>query len=188
MRCAHIIRSRGFTLLEMLVVLALVAAGMLATHSWLLPTLQKNRLQGAATQLLRALNLARSEAILRGEPVSLCPSRMHETGLPVCEGSYEQGWMLFTNPDRNGEFDSTSDEILQVYAPLRRGVTLTNRSGSRAVREAIHYLPSGAAHRNHTLMFCSDSAKKWGDISIVLNVVGRPRVQRRWGQCPETAA
>lgn len=181
-------RQRGLTLLEMLVVLVIIAIGALAADQWLLPSLQKNRVQASATRLLGALNLARSESILRNQPVSVCPSSAHATGVAGCSGRYADGWMVFANPDRDSDFDEGVDRVLRVYRPLPGGVGLTNRSGLRDATDVVHYLPSGQANRNLTLMFCSRFVPDMGDVSIVLNIVGRPRLQRGWGECPGVAA
>lgn len=174
----------GLTLLEMLVVLVIAAIGALAADNWMMPSLQKNRVQASATRLLGALNLARSESILRNQPVSVCPSTTHATGTAGCSGRYTDGWMVFANADRDGDFDAGVDQVLRVYGSLPTGIGLTNRSGSRDADDIVHYLPSGQANRNQTLMFCSRLVPGMGDISIVLNIVGRPRLQRGWGECP----
>ena len=145
-------------------------------------------MSSAAVQFLAALNVARSEAILRSVPVSLCPSRMHETGTERCEGTFEQGWIVFANPGRDNTFDSGSDSVLRVGHPLTAGVTLSNRAGSQRARQVIHFLPTGTSHRNRTLMFCSLAARDMGDVSIVMNIVGRPRLERNWGVCPGASA
>lgn len=179
---------RGYTLIEMLVVLALVAIATTMASASFQSHFQKARLRDSASALLDALNFARSEAILRNMPVTLCPSSMHTSGKPVCEGEYSKGWILFSNQDKDRTVDAGEDEVLQVYAALPASVGLTNKAGTSDVTNAIHYLPNGSSRRNQTLKLCSTQLPSLGSLSVILNIVGRPRVQAGWGACPAGAA
>lgn len=181
-------RAAGFTLLELLLVFAVVAVSVSVASAAYSPLLQKNRLQASAQQLLRALNLARSEAILRNSPVSVCPSDMHATGQPGCSGDFSGGWIVFSNADKDRVVDAQVDQVVQVYTALHRSIGLTNRAGTRPVSETIHYLPDGSSHRNQTLLLCSKLRPVQKGLSIVLNIVGRPRLESGWGTCPEVSA
>jgi Tfp pilus assembly protein FimT len=101
-----------------------------------------------------------------------------------CAGQYADGWIVFTNRDRDGEFDSGSDEVLRVFQPVQAGYTVSNLTGTRAMRELITYLPDGSSRRNQTLLLCAPGPQAVESWSVVLNSTGRPRVSRGDGQCP----
>ncbi|MFK7976313.1 MAG: GspH/FimT family pseudopilin [Halioglobus sp.] len=175
----------GFTLIEMLIVVAVVAIGLsLAAPSWH-ALVQKNQLRQSAAHLLDSVVAARSEAVLRNLPVTLCPSAMHESGEPECDGHYGDGWIVFANADKDREVDADEDEVLHVYPPLPSSIGLTNKAGTANISAAIHYLPDGSSRRNMTLMLCSIRLPSLSSLSLVLNIVGRPRMQAGWGECPE---
>ena len=175
--------SVGFTLIELLVVLVVLA--LLLTLG--LPSMQqlvhKNRLRAEAGRLLAAINFTRSEAVLRNAPVSICPSSMSSTGEPLCAGVYADGWIVFSNADRDRVVDMGSDQVLRVFAGLPDGYSLTNRSGTRLLTDLISYLPDGSSRKNRTLLICSPPGLAVAPLGIVINIIGRPRLARDWGQC-----
>jgi type IV fimbrial biogenesis protein FimT len=140
-----------------------------------------NRLRTEVRRLHAAIYLVRSEAILRNMPVLMCPSPMASTGERVCSGIFSEGWIIFPDRDRDRHPDE-SEELIRVSGALPEGFTLTNRKGTRHAEEFITYLPDGTSHRNRTLMLCSANPDmpSW---SVVMNIVGRPRVARDWGDC-----
>ena len=175
--------ARGFTLVELMVVLVVLAATLTASLPAMQRLLQNNQVRVQASRVLGAINLARSEAVMRNTPVSICPSSMAFTGEAVCAGVYSDGWIVFSNPDRDRLVDSGTDAVLRVFAGLPQGFTLTNRAGTRAAFELINYLPDGSSHSNRTLHLCSPSEATVRALSIVINIVGRPRIAGDWGKC-----
>jgi type IV fimbrial biogenesis protein FimT len=114
-------RSRGFTLHETLVALTIVSllgVGMLAFGRLLRST-------HATTQvntLIANLYFARSEAIKRGLPVTVCKS---DSGVACSEDSaWQDGWIIITDENGNGERDG-DDQVLRVGPKLEGGTTLT---------------------------------------------------------------
>lgn len=176
--------SEGFTLVEMLLVVTVVTVTATLASATFHSLVHKSYLRDSAASLLAAINLARSEAILRNVPVTLCPSAMHRSGEPVCEGQYADGWIVFANQDKDRQIDEGVDQILQVYPALSDSISLTNKAGTSPVTSAIHYLPDGSSRRPQTLMLCSRPLPSLRSVSVVLNIVGRPRVQVGWGECP----
>ena len=175
--------ARGFTLVELMVVLVVLAATLTASLPAMQRVLLNNQMRMQAGRVLVAINLARSEAVMRNTPVSICPSPMAFTGEAVCSGVYSEGWIVFSNPDRDRVVDAGADAVLRVFAGLPQGFTLTNRAGTRAAFELINYLPDGSSHSNRTLQLCSPSDAVEQSLSIVINIVGRPRIARDWGEC-----
>ncbi len=74
--------------------------------------LREGELTSRANSVVVALQLARSEAISRGRPVTACPS----TDGSTCSGSnWADGWLVFTDTANLGSVDGgAGDEILRV--------------------------------------------------------------------------
>jgi type IV fimbrial biogenesis protein FimT len=174
----------GFTLIEVLIVLVVLATILSIGTPQMQRQLHSNRLHAETSRFLGAINLARSEAVMRNLPVSICPSAMARTGSPDCFGSYADGWIVFANADKDKVVDSGIDEVIQVFEGLPSGFKLTNRAGDREASNLISYLPDGSSHSNRTLMFCPPVQSAVESLSIVLNIVGRARLVEGWGQCP----
>jgi type IV fimbrial biogenesis protein FimT len=94
-------RSRGFTLMELMLVIAL-AAIILAIGAPNFNEFRRNsRLTGAANNFLGAIQTARTEAIKRQVSVSICPSDNAEAGdAATCnaDGLF-RGWIVFVDPN-----------------------------------------------------------------------------------------
>ena len=116
--------------------------------------------------------------------MSLCPSRMAGAGPAGCAGRYADGWIMFTNRDRDGQVDEDTDQIIRAFTSLPAGYALTNRAGTRAAAELITYLPDGSSRRALTLLLCPPPGIHLQPWSVVLNIVGRARAGRGEGQCP----
>ena len=117
-------RFRGLTLIELMIVLMVIAITLALSASLMQDLLHGNRLRSESIRFLRAINLARSEAVMRNSPVSICPSAMAVTGKAECSGTYVDGWIVFANADKDKVVDAGTDEVLQVFAVSYTHLTL----------------------------------------------------------------
>ncbi|MAC35404.1 MAG: hypothetical protein CME38_17665 [Haliea sp.] len=173
---------RGLTLLELLVVLAVLAvlAALMVPGFQTLRQAVSIRLE--AGRLLQAVSLARSEAMFRGEAVTLCPTAPDPAGdTEHCRGTYSQGWMLYANPGALAQ-PVTAEQILQRW-PGRPNLTIVNRAGTQLLDARVSWRADGTARRNLTFMVCSRQKPSLASWSLVLNRLGRPRLARGWGDC-----
>ena len=120
MRTRDISTRRGFTIVEVLVVIALIAVITgLAVPSFA-------RLSSAAaissgvSQFMTDMRFARSEAVRRGGGVILCLSDAPESPTAGCAATpgsqgWASGWIVFHDRDGNA-VRSTDDELLRVQA------------------------------------------------------------------------
>ncbi|MEZ5572001.1 MAG: GspH/FimT family pseudopilin [Halioglobus sp.] len=174
----------GFTLIELMIVLVVLAIMISVSAPLMQDLVHSNQLRSEASRFLGAINLARSEAVMRNQPVSICPSAMAITGAPECSGNYADGWIVFANADRDKVVDLATDQVLQVFEGIPSGYRLTNRSGTRDAFELINYLPDGSSPSNRTLLFCPPPGAAVPNLSVVINIVGRARLVGGWGECP----
>jgi type IV fimbrial biogenesis protein FimT len=126
-------KERGFTLIEAM--LALVVLGILGAIA--VPTFRQftsnTRVSAATNGLASALARARSEALLRGVPVSVCSG--DQTG---CSAGWTQGWIVFIDTAIAGQVDPPDDTILQAWPSP--GATISIDAGPS---NYIQYDPRG---------------------------------------------
>lgn len=92
-------RSRGFTLIELMITLVLAAIILTLAVPGFQDIIRNNRAATQANELVTALGLARSEAVKRGARVSLCPSADQAS----CTGGtdWSGGWIVFRDTAAN---------------------------------------------------------------------------------------
>lgn len=91
---------RGFTLVELVVTLAVAALLLTLALPSFAELLRRNRLATANNELVTALHVARAEALRRGRPVSVCASSNQRS----CAGStdWTTGWVVFEDNAATG--------------------------------------------------------------------------------------
>lgn len=113
--------SKGFTLLELMVTVAVMAIMAALAFPSFQGTLRSNRMATTSNELIAALSLARSEAIKNTRGAGVCASSVGTS----CDGaSWAGGWMVFGDTNRNGSFD-TNEPVLRVAEgrPRLQGVS-----------------------------------------------------------------
>lgn len=165
--------SSGFTLIELMVTLAVVT--ILATVA--IPAYQhmirSNRLTGQANTLMTAIFLARSEAIKRSRTVTVCASSDQAT----CTGNWEQGWIVFVPTDQTAPSTAPSaGSIMQVQQALGGGNTVSaTDSGSGTLSSYIDYTSTGTSNTYGYFKLC-DSQASVPALAVQISVTGRPQV------------
>ncbi len=170
--------GKGFTLIELMVTLAVAAILLTVGVPSFRATVENNRLTIAANELVSALNLARSEAIKRGVRVTVCKSADGATC--TTSGDWEKGWIVFTDIDNNAAYDSDTEMLLRTYEGVKGQVTLV---GNTNVSDYVSYVASGRSaltgggFQAGTIKVCDDRTGNVGK-KVVLSSTGRLRVER----------
>lgn len=153
--------KRGFTLIEVMVTLAVL--GILLSIA--VPSYQNlvvnNRMAAQANDLISALSLARSEAVKRAANVTVCAS----SNGTACTGTWEQGWIV----------RDAAGNVLRVFPALSGASTLT---GSVNVASQVVFNAAGATTlaANATLTLCPPSPPVVQGRVVQIERSGRPRV------------
>ncbi len=135
--------------------------------------LQDNRNITQMNKVVRDLYLARSEAIKRGEMVTLCKS---SSGTACTAASaWHEGWIVFV--DRDEDHTLGGDEpVLRVEAAF--GVEPTLKLNAFGSTNYISYQPSGITSTNGTFSFC-DARGAAKARSVIYYKSGRVRSAKR---------
>lgn len=100
----------GFTLVEMMIALILLSIVMAIGIPSLGQMIRNNQMTTQGNNVLGALQLARSEALRRGQPVAACGSG---DGV-ACDGQWGQGWIVYANPGAANTGPGGVNEVIRV--------------------------------------------------------------------------
>jgi type IV fimbrial biogenesis protein FimT len=168
--------QHGISLVELLGTLSIVAIVNALAGPTLSETFKRNQLRSAAERVMTTLNLARSEAVKRNQPVSVCRSSNGTS----CTGDWQDGWIVFSNIDGDNAVDAGSDEVIRVYEGLDGGHGFDGTVGSNA----ITYFSDGSyARGSETIKICPKDGDLGHTWMVDINTVGRPRVTRGESGC-----
>lgn len=166
-------RALGVTMVELMIVLAVLGVLLGIAVPSFASLIRDNRLATAANGLLGTLLYARSEAIKRSERVTACVSSDRNTC--TGEGAWHHGWIVFVDSDGSGMRES-GELVLKIAAAQVDGMVIT---GNTNVRRYISYNGEGRTQltggglQMGTVTFCHQGAGR----RLVVNSVGRPRIE-----------
>jgi prepilin-type N-terminal cleavage/methylation domain-containing protein len=129
-------KCSGFTLIELIIVMMILAIAISFALPSLSSFLRRNQIANASNELMATLSFARTEAIKLGVPVVVCPSNNGTT----CAGgtAWEGGSIAFRDDDGNGAL-TTAGDILRKTPTASSGLTI-----ELATAANIRFAPNGS--------------------------------------------
>ena len=122
-------KSSGFTLIELMVVIAIASILMKLAAPSFKQLIQSNAISSNVNSFLADMRYARSESVKRGGGVIMCRSDAPEAANPVCSGGagpggngWVSGWIIFHDVNGDGTrvaaSTATTDPVLRVQAAI----------------------------------------------------------------------
>lgn len=160
---------KGFTLLELLITLTIFALLCTIAIPGFNQLENEIQVEAAISQLYRAIQLTRSEAIKSNAIATICPS---EEGYH-CQSNWSKGYVVFIDKKANGEI-SPNDPLVQFFKPIKgEGTLLWNNFRNK---NYLQYTSLGFTNsQNGTFLYCSK--KRQTCRSLVVNRFGRLRIE-----------
>ncbi len=165
------IRPRGFTLVELLVTLAvmsIVASMAIPAYNTLITS---NRRAAAINDVLSSLHLARTESITRNRRVTVCRSNAAQSACLTGAGDWQYGWLVYIDPTNPGVIDAGEEILAAVDEPGG-----ASRIRSFDFGSSLTYTPNGRLVNNAEgrILLCeldSEIASR----AVEISRTGRPR-------------
>ncbi|HJV74278.1 MAG TPA: GspH/FimT family pseudopilin [Noviherbaspirillum sp.] len=160
----------GFSLIELMVVLAIVVALLGTGVPLLRNSMQSQRITTTVNEFFASMNLARSEAIQRGMRVDLVPFDRN--------GDWAKGWVVFVDGNNNQRPDA-GERVIFAQSAIPKGISIT----ANLTDSTVPYLAYNGTGRTRTN--ASSERTQFGSFTfrldshvrkIKLNFLGRARV------------
>jgi len=161
-------RVNGFTLLELIITMAILiialTLGIPSLHQWI----QRSKVTDLQYTMLHSIRYARTQAILLQSTVTLCP------GINNCEDNWNEALLIFNDINSNGVRES--NELLLKHVDI--GV-LGQQLNWLSFRQKpyLQFNAMGLTRAlNGTFHFCSNGTKENFRFAIILAKTGRTRI------------
>lgn len=153
-------RHTGFTLVELMVTLAVAAILLTIGIPSFRDMIMNNRLVGQANEFAAAINLARSVSIKQQRNAYITSN---------AGTNWASGWTVWVDNDSDDTQDA--DEILRVTQAFTGTTTFTSTGKTQ-----FRYSPTGLGDGADTLTLCDDRSDERGR-EIDVSAAGRTNIQ-----------
>ena len=155
------LKSKGLTLVELLVTLSLVILLVTLSAPGLSELMQKQQAKATVMQLRKAITMAKTQAITNNTFTTLCRSA---DGI-ACNGKWEQGVLMFLDTDGDGKLDKEHTKIAYLRFPKFYGQIYWRAFQNR---QYLQLIPSGATrYHNGSFTICPQD----GDLSAAQQII-----------------
>lgn len=151
-------RQKGFTLIELMVAITLLAILLTIGLPSFRALIQNNRITAQTNAFISAHTYARSEAVKRSSRVDVCPRNLAGT---ACSGNdWNSGWLVLIH---NGA-------VLRVWDAPQAGITVTLDSGNT---QRVSYLNRGEVDVARDFWIRAQDCTGEQQRNVSINTIGR---------------
>ncbi len=165
--CLRAARGRGFTLIELMTAIVVLAVLLAVAIPGLSGFLRSSRVTSSQTELVSSFMLARSEATKRGVRVGVAAA------VPASGAEFSGGWNVWEDANSDGVLD-VGELVIRQYPALTGDIAIRTISGASVVvfSPAGFLVPSSAV----TFRVCGTTNATRGYV-VLLEAVGLTDVQ-----------
>ncbi len=143
----------GFTLVELIVTLAIIATLTMFSGHAFYSNLTSRRVQGCVVKLASDIQLARTSAQAEGQRAVVQTTALGSGASDLDGDGFPEFYLVYLDNAKNGSFDSGADRVLVSGSggePLcNTGITLDNGATITQIQfTTLGFLLSGSANRN----------------------------------------
>ncbi|MGH8562936.1 MAG: GspH/FimT family pseudopilin [Gammaproteobacteria bacterium] len=184
------LNASGFTLIELMVAVAVLAIALGAGVPSMSEFIKNSRLAAHTNDLLASLHLARTEAGKRNARVTLCKSADATTCTTAAGTGWEIGWVVFADAAPFGTREG-ADPVLDSHGVAATNVSITPRAAD-TIGDFVSYTSRGAirdaagAAQNGVFRVCDERGLGHAR-GLVLSPTGRAEFTKDMsviGACP----
>jgi prepilin-type N-terminal cleavage/methylation domain-containing protein len=146
----------GFTVVEMIMSLAIASILMMVAVAGFTDVIANNRMRTEVYALRAMLMEARSEAMTKREDVSICASKDGKT----CSGNWNQGYIAFFDANADGKVDTGERIALSRVAGGTSTITIAYSNANGVLFNGRGNAQTVAKNYNGTFKFCDQRGAK----------------------------
>lgn len=184
------IKSSGFTMVELLITIAIVSITLSLAIPSFSSLLINSRIKKLSSDFISSINIAKIESVKRQVPVTICKSSNSNNDNPTCDsgsGDWNSGWIIFSDGATLGKVEtSNSEEILNVFISTGNHVEKIN---SAEFSKYITFQPNGFIKGSNgysgEIILCVNNSDSSVFNKRIINVstTGRLHVTKSNGAC-----
>lgn len=162
--------SRGFTLFELLIAMAIVAILVGVAMPSFRETMIRTNVTQTGNDLVLDLNTARAEAVKRGFNAAVIAKG----------GNWSQGWEIRVDVDGNGNYTDATDVFIRDHDPIDPQYRVLGAPRSGAASTRVVYSGTGAVNGGaYDLVICRERNRNDMNRAVLVENNGTVSSQRK---------
>ena len=163
-------RMSAFSLLELLVVMAIISIAAALAFPSFSQLVEKHRSQQAAYGLQHVMQFARAQALAKGKTLTVCAGNEQQQCINSADWS-NKTLLIFIDSNTNGNLDA-GEELLRIFdLKSYQGRLLWRSFGNKTY---LQWQSNGMTYyQNGSFLFCPHNGNTKNAFLLILNAAGR---------------